>query len=93
MRPTSRFGGGTGVLRDFLLAGLVDRLHLSIALIVMGRGTRFWDDARMLKGEVTSETSEGGTIYVSIRRLRDGGTGRRRDAPGPRLSRVVPLAG
>jgi len=65
-----RIGGGTGVVRDFLLAGLVDHLHVSIAPIVLGRGTRLWDDLRMLGSDftVTSETSESGTIHVTFRR-------------------------
>ena len=65
-----RVGGGTGVVRDFLRAGLVDRLHVSIAPIVLGRGGRLWDDVRMLAGDftVTSETAESGTIHVTFQR-------------------------
>lgn len=65
-----RIGGGTGVVRDFLRAGLVDHLHVSIAPIVLGRGVRLWDDLRMLPGgfDVTSETAESGTVHVTFRR-------------------------
>jgi dihydrofolate reductase len=65
-----RIGGGTGVVRDFLRAGLVDHLHVSIAPIVLGRGGRLWDDVRLLESDftVTSETAESGTIHVSFRR-------------------------
>jgi dihydrofolate reductase len=65
-----RIGGGTGVVRDFLRAGLVDHLHVSIAPIVLGRGGRLWDDLRLLESDftVTSETAESGTIHVSFRR-------------------------
>jgi dihydrofolate reductase len=65
-----RIGGGVGVVRDFLRAGLVDHLHVSIAPIVLGRGTRLWDDLRMLESDfsVTSETAESGTIHVTFRR-------------------------
>lgn len=63
-----RVGGGTGVVRDVLLAGLVDTLHVSIAPVVLGRGTRLWDDLRILDGDVTTETAESGTIHVTIRR-------------------------
>src|SRR5450631_3258921 len=65
-----RIGGGTGVVRDFLRAGLVDHLHVSITPIVLGRGARLWDDLRMLEREftVTSETAESGTIHVTFRR-------------------------
>jgi len=65
-----RIGGGTGVVRDFLLAGLVDHLHVSIAPIVLGRGARLWDDLRVLESDftVTSETAQSGTIHVTFRR-------------------------
>ena len=65
-----RIGGGTGVVRDFLSAGLVDHLHVSVAPIVLGRGARLWDDLRMLESDftVTSETAESGTIHVTFRR-------------------------
>jgi dihydrofolate reductase len=64
-----RIGGGTGVVRDFLRAGLVDHLHVSITPIVLGRGARLWDDLRMLESDftVTSETAESGTIHVTFR--------------------------
>ncbi len=65
-----RIGGGTGVVREFLRAGLVDHLHVSIAPVVLGRGVRLWDDLRMLGGDfaVTSETAESGTVHVTFRR-------------------------
>ena len=65
-----RIGGGTGVVRDFLRAGLVDQVHVSIAPVVLGRGDRLWDDVRMLGSDftVTSETAESGTIHVTFRR-------------------------
>jgi dihydrofolate reductase len=65
-----RIGGGTGIVRDFLRAGLVDHLHVSIAPIVLGRGGRLWDDLRLLESDftVTSETADSGTIHVSFRR-------------------------
>ena len=65
-----RIGGGTGVVRDFLRAGLVDHLHVSITPIVLGRGARLWDDLRMLDSDftITTETAESGTIHVTYRR-------------------------
>ena len=65
-----RIGGGTGVVRDFLRAGLVDHLHVGITPIVLGRGGRLWDDLRVLESDftVTSETAESGTIHVTFRR-------------------------
>ncbi len=59
-------GGGTGVVRDFLRAGL----DVSITQIVLGRGARLWDDLTVLESDftVTSETAESGTIHVTFRR-------------------------
>ena len=65
-----RVGGGITVAREFLKAGLVDRLHVGIAPILLGRGVRLWDDLRGFESgyEVTSETSESGTIHVTFSR-------------------------
>ena len=65
-----RVGGGVGTARDFLRAGLVDHLHLMIAPILLGRGTRLWDDLRGLDltHKVTTEVAESGTIHVTFTR-------------------------
>jgi dihydrofolate reductase len=65
-----RIGGGVGVARDFLAAGLVDRLHVAIAPIVLGRGVRLWDDLTELERDyaVTSEVAESGVIHVTFAR-------------------------
>jgi dihydrofolate reductase len=64
-----RIGGGASVARDFLAAGLVDRLHVAIAPIVLGRGVRLWDDLRELERyAVTSEVAESGVIHVTFAR-------------------------
>jgi dihydrofolate reductase len=65
-----RVGGGVGTARAFLLAGLVDDLHVSIAPILLGRGTRLWDDLRGLEltHTVRSEVAESGTIHVTFTR-------------------------
>jgi dihydrofolate reductase len=65
-----RVGGGATVARDFLRAGLVDRLHVAIAPIVIGAGIRLWDDLRGLEAgyAVTSETAESGTIHLTFQR-------------------------
>jgi dihydrofolate reductase len=65
-----RIGGGAGVARDFLAAGLVDRLHVAIAPIVLGRGRRLWADLRDLDRDytVTSEVAESGVIHVTFAR-------------------------
>ncbi len=65
-----RVGGGVGVARDFLRAGLVDELHVMVAPILLGRGTRLWDDLRGLEltHEVRSEVADSGTIHVTFSR-------------------------
>jgi dihydrofolate reductase len=65
-----RVGGGIGTVRDFLRAGLVDHLHVMIAPILLGRGTRLWDDLSGLEltHKVTSEVAESGTIHVTFTR-------------------------
>ena len=65
-----RVGGGAGVARDFLIAGLVDRLHVAIAPIVLGRGVRLWDDLWEFERDyaVTSEVAESGVIHVTFAR-------------------------
>jgi dihydrofolate reductase len=65
-----RIGGGPSMVRDYLKAGLVDRLHVAIAPILLGRGIRLWDDLRGLETgyTVTSETAESGTIHLTFQR-------------------------
>lgn len=65
-----RVAGGIGTARDFLRAGLVDHLHVAIAPILLGRGTRLWDDLRGLEltHKVTTDVSESGTIHVTFTR-------------------------
>jgi dihydrofolate reductase len=65
-----RVGGGVSTARAFLHAGLVDHLHVMIAPIMLGRGTRLWDDLRGLDRtyKVTTEVAESGTIHVTFTR-------------------------
>jgi len=65
-----RVGGGATVARDFLRAGLVDRLHVAIAPILLGSGIRLWDDLRGLESgyDVTTETAESGVVHLTFSR-------------------------
>ncbi|MDQ1124590.1 dihydrofolate reductase family protein [Microbacterium trichothecenolyticum] len=65
-----RIGGGVGVVRAALEADLVDRLHVAVRPIVLGRGTRLWDDLRDLdrRYSVTSEVAESGVVHVTFTR-------------------------
>jgi dihydrofolate reductase len=66
-----RIGGGASVVRDFLKAGLVDRFHVAITPILLGRGIRVWDDLRGLERNyaVSTETAETGVVHVAFDRL------------------------
>jgi len=63
-----RIGGGPTVVRDFLKAGLIGRLHVAITPILLGRGIRLWDDLRELESgyAVSSEVAESGIIHVTF---------------------------
>jgi dihydrofolate reductase len=65
-----RIGGGIAVVREYLAAGIVDRLHVAIAPILLGRGDRLWENLRELKQgyTATSEVAPSGTIHVTFAR-------------------------
>ena len=65
-----RIGGGPSVVRDYLEADLVDRLHVAITPILLGRGVRLWDGLRGLETRyaVTTELAESGTIHLTFQR-------------------------
>ncbi len=65
-----RIGGGPTVVREFLKAGLVDRLHVAIVPILLGRGIRLWDDLRGLEDgySVTSEVASSGITHLTFSR-------------------------
>jgi dihydrofolate reductase len=65
-----RIGGGISTAREFLTAGLVDQLHVMVAPVILGRGTRLWDDLRGLElsHTVTTEVAESGIIHVNFTR-------------------------
>lgn len=65
-----RIGGGPSMVRDYLKAGLVDRLHVAITPILLGQGIRLWDDLRGLESDykTTSEVAESGTIHLTFQR-------------------------
>lgn len=65
-----RVGGGPTTVRAFLKAGLVDRLHVAIAPILLGQGINLWEDLRGLEQgyQVTVETAESGTVHLTFAR-------------------------
>lgn len=65
-----RIGGGVDVVRQFLRAGLIDRMHLAVAPLVIGSGERIWDGLRGIENdyEVRSEVAESGVTHVTFTR-------------------------
>lgn len=65
-----RIGGGASTVREFLKAGLVDRLHVGITPMILGDGIRLWDDLRGLEltHEPFTETAESGVVHVTFTR-------------------------
>jgi dihydrofolate reductase len=65
-----RIGGGPGVVRDYLLAGLIDELHLAVTPIVLGRGLDIWDGLRGIENDydIRSEAAEPGTTHLTLTR-------------------------
>lgn len=65
-----RIGGGASVVRAYLEAGLVDRLHVAIAPIILGRGINLWSGLRELDlgYQVHTEVAESGTVHVTFSR-------------------------
>ncbi|MEV4775776.1 dihydrofolate reductase family protein [Microbacterium sp. LTA6] len=65
-----RIGGGVEVARSFIAARLVDRIHLAVVPIVLGRGQRIWDDLRGLENDydISSEVAESGVTHVTFTR-------------------------
>ena len=65
-----RIGGGVSTVREFLMAGLVDQLHVAIAPILLGRGANLWSDLRGFEvgSRVVTEIAESGTVHVTFTR-------------------------
>ena len=65
-----RIGGGVETVRQFLYAGLVDRLHLAVNPLVIGSGERIWDDLRGIEKDYGfhAEVAESGVTHVTFRR-------------------------
>jgi dihydrofolate reductase len=65
-----RLGGGSSAVRQFLLAGLVDELHLAVVPILLGAGERLYDDLGSLPGyECTSVVNSPAVTHVVFAKL------------------------
>ena len=65
-----RLGGGATTIRQFLAADLVDRMHIVVAPIVLGRGERLWDGLEGLEERFTIEatSSPSGVVHLTFER-------------------------
>ena len=65
-----RIGGGATVIRDFLAAGLIDRLHVTVVPILLGRGVRLWDGLEGLERgfDIEATSSPSGVTHLSFTR-------------------------
>ena len=65
-----RIGGGLTVVRDSLVAGLVDHMHLVQVPILLGRGVRLWDGLEALEDtyDVEAVSSPSGVTHLRFTR-------------------------
>ena len=65
-----RIGGGATVIRDFVAAGLIDHMHITVAPILLGRGVRLWDGLEGLEKdyEIEAVSSPSGVTHVTFTR-------------------------
>ena len=65
-----RLGGGPTMIREFLGAGLVDHMHITVVPILLGRGIRLLDGLEGLEKdyEVESTSSPSGVTHVTFTR-------------------------
>jgi dihydrofolate reductase len=65
-----RLGGGPTMIREFLLAGLVDHMHVVLVPILLGRGVRLWDELEALEQdyEIESVSTPSGVTHLTFTR-------------------------
>ncbi len=65
-----RIGGGVHTLREFLAADLVDRLHLVLVPIVLGRGERLWNGLEGVdeRFDIEAVPSPSGVTHLTLTR-------------------------
>jgi dihydrofolate reductase len=65
-----RIGGGPSTVRQFLAADLIDRMHVVVVPVVLGRGERLWDGLEGLEErfDVESVTSPAGVTHLTFTR-------------------------
>ncbi|TQF07151.1 dihydrofolate reductase [Kitasatospora acidiphila] len=65
-----RIGGGPSTIRAFLAEDLIDHLHIVVVPIVLGRGTRLWDDLEGMEQRfhIESVTTPSGVTHMTFTR-------------------------
>jgi dihydrofolate reductase len=65
-----RIGGGVTTIREFVEAGLVDHLHITVVPIVLGRGVRLWDGLEGFEKdyEIEATASPSGVTHLTFTR-------------------------
>jgi len=68
-----RIGGGVSVIREFVAAGLVDHVHVTIVPIVLGRGVRLWDGLEDMEKDyrIEAAASPSGVTHLTFTRRED----------------------
>jgi dihydrofolate reductase len=63
-----RIGGGPTTVREFLAADLIDRMHIALVPIVLGRGERVWDSLEDLdrRFDIESVSSPSGVVHLTF---------------------------
>jgi dihydrofolate reductase len=65
-----RIGGGATTIREFLAAGLIDRMHVVVVPIVLGRGVRLWEGQESLEAsyDIEAVSSPSGVTHLTFTR-------------------------
>ncbi len=65
-----RIGGGPSMVREFLLADLIDEMHLVQVPVLLGRGVRLWDGLEGLEERfhVEAVSSPSGVTHLTFTR-------------------------
>jgi dihydrofolate reductase len=66
-----RIGGGVTTIREFVTAGLVDHMHITVVPILLGRGERLWDGLEGVEKDYSVEAvaSPSGVTHLTFTRL------------------------
>ncbi len=65
-----RIGGGPSTIREFLAADLIDRMHIALVPIVLGRGERLWDGLEGLEQrfDIEAVNTPSGVTHLTFTR-------------------------